>query len=358
MSKLVCHMGKYTRGNVFGLQKHNQRENKNYSNTNIDKQKLDLNYDFENKININYLDKIDMIIKKYRSNTKKAVRKDAIVFIDTIISSDNEFFKNLTENETKSFFKYSYKYLSNKIGKNNIISAVVHMDEYTPHMHFNFVPINQDGSLSAKKMINRNFLRNIQSELPQYLKDKGFNIERGMENSLLRHLEPLEYKKNQIKKDMINIEKKEKDIIKKFKELENQATSVCKLSKHMDNVIGQIYKIKPKKTLLGGKITITEDEYNLLLKLARDGESKLIENIRLNDKVKMLTDKIEKGSLDIKLKYAKINNYEEILKENIRLNKSIKIIDKALDNLGLLTQVTSEIKRIINHKENHKEKSR
>ena len=33
MSYMVCHFGKYKSGNVFGLQKHNQRENENYSNS-------------------------------------------------------------------------------------------------------------------------------------------------------------------------------------------------------------------------------------------------------------------------------------------------------------------------------------
>ena len=49
MSYLVCHFGKYKSGNVFGLQKHNQRENENYSNKDIDKAKIALNYDLINQ---------------------------------------------------------------------------------------------------------------------------------------------------------------------------------------------------------------------------------------------------------------------------------------------------------------------
>ena len=51
---MVCHFGKYKLGNVFGLQKHNQRENENYSNIDIDKARTPLNYDLVNKDNINY----------------------------------------------------------------------------------------------------------------------------------------------------------------------------------------------------------------------------------------------------------------------------------------------------------------
>lgn len=55
MSYLVCHFGKYKSGNVFGLQKHNQRENENYSNKDIDKAKIALNYDLINQGNIKLL---------------------------------------------------------------------------------------------------------------------------------------------------------------------------------------------------------------------------------------------------------------------------------------------------------------
>ena len=49
---MVCHFGKYKSGNVFGLQKHNQRENENYSNMDIDKARTPLNYDLFNQENI------------------------------------------------------------------------------------------------------------------------------------------------------------------------------------------------------------------------------------------------------------------------------------------------------------------
>ena len=51
MSYMVCHFGKYKSGNVFGLQKHNQRENENYSNIDIDKARTPLNYDLVNQGN-------------------------------------------------------------------------------------------------------------------------------------------------------------------------------------------------------------------------------------------------------------------------------------------------------------------
>ena len=66
MSYLVCHFEKYKSANVFGIQKHNQRENENYSNNDVDKVRTPLNYDLINKDNINYLGKIKGLIEPHR----------------------------------------------------------------------------------------------------------------------------------------------------------------------------------------------------------------------------------------------------------------------------------------------------
>lgn len=193
MSYMVCHFGKYKAGNVFGLQKHNQRENENYTNNDIDKTRTSLNYDLINKVNINYTKKIKTIIGANRAS-QRAIRKDATVYCECIISSDSAFFEKITEDSQKEFFKGALDYLKNKIGEEFIISANVHLDETTPHMHVGFVPII-DNSLSAKKLIDRKFLRDVQDQLPAYLKNLGFDIQRGIKNSKRKHKDTKELKK-------------------------------------------------------------------------------------------------------------------------------------------------------------------
>jgi hypothetical protein len=190
---MVCHFGKYKAGNVFGLQKHNQRENENYTNNDIDKARTPLNYDLINKANINYTKKIKTIIEANRAS-QRAIRKDATVYCECIISSDSAFFEKITEDSQKEFFKGALDYLKNKIGEEFIISANVHLDETTPHMHVGFVPII-DNSLSAKKLIDRKFLREVQDQLPAYLKNLGFDIQRGIKNSKRKHKDTKELKK-------------------------------------------------------------------------------------------------------------------------------------------------------------------
>ena len=52
--------------------------------------------------------------------------------------------------EVRAFFQHAVDFLRNELGEDRLISAVVHMDEKTPHMHVSFVPITKDGRLSAK----------------------------------------------------------------------------------------------------------------------------------------------------------------------------------------------------------------
>ena len=83
------------------------------------------------------------------------------------------------------------------VGAENVVSAMVHMDEKTSHMHFFHVPVTQDGRLNANKIYTRQSLRKLQSELPAYLQSRGFAIEQGVEQmpgSAQRHLDTREFK--------------------------------------------------------------------------------------------------------------------------------------------------------------------
>ena len=127
----------------------------------------------------------------------KAVRKDAVRMCGLIVTSDKAFFDGLTPEETRRFFEESKAFLAEFVGAENVVSAMVHMDEKTPHMHFLHVPVTQDGRLNANKIYTRQSLRKLQSELPAYLQNRGFAIERGVEQtpgSAKKHLDTREFK--------------------------------------------------------------------------------------------------------------------------------------------------------------------
>ncbi|MDL2259446.1 plasmid recombination protein [Deltaproteobacteria bacterium OttesenSCG-928-K17] len=194
MSLLVFHMEKYKRDAVRGIQSHNQRERKSASNPDIDYDRSGLNYDLHNSGPADFGKVIDQRIGQLVLNKK--IRHDAVYMCGLMVSSDSEFFKKLSPNETRRFFGAAYEYLSDFVGKENVISAVVHLDETTPHMHFAHVPVTHDGRLAANKIYDRKdeTLARLHDGLSARLKEYGFKIERGGRGKGKVHLNTKEFK--------------------------------------------------------------------------------------------------------------------------------------------------------------------
>jgi len=177
LSFLVCHLQKMKAGGISAMQAHCQREMENTSNPDIDFSKTHLNYDLQNMEPINYGQKWHQIINQ-NLKTDRAIRKDAVRLCSVIVSSDREFFKTLSPGRQKQFFEDSYNFLKDLYGEKNIISATVHLDETTPHLHFQFVPL-KNGKLCAKQIINRESLRELQDEIYNFVGIK-YDMERGI----------------------------------------------------------------------------------------------------------------------------------------------------------------------------------
>ena len=198
MSYLVLHMDKFKKEAVRGIQSHNRRERESHSNPDIDYQRSCNNYELHDRAATNYAQAIQRRIDDLQLS--KAVRKDAVHMCGLIVTSDSDFFKSLSPEETRRFFEESKAFLTDFVGAENVISAMVHMDEKTPHMHFLHVPVTREGRLNANKIYTRQSLKKLQSDLPLYLQRCGFTIQRGVEQKLgaaRKHLDTREYKQQQ-----------------------------------------------------------------------------------------------------------------------------------------------------------------
>ena len=198
MSTLVLHMSKFKKDAIRGIQSHNRRERESHSNPDIDYSRSVGNYDLHESASDNYAQAIQNRIDDLLM--VKAVRKDAVHMCGLIVSSDKSFFTRMGKEETRRFFAEAAAYLTDFVGKENVISAMVHMDEKTPHMHFLHVPVTQDGRLSANSIYSRASRKKLQTELPSYLQSRGFEIQRGVEQkpgSAKKHLDTREFKQQQ-----------------------------------------------------------------------------------------------------------------------------------------------------------------
>lgn len=319
MSFLVCHVQKFKSPDVRGMQIHNQRESKNSKNKEIDIERSHLNIDLVNEGSINYNKKVKQIIEKGYKGTK-AIRKDAVVMNSTLISSDREFFKDMPREKQLEFFKESLNYLSEKYGEDNIVSATVHFDETTPHMHVCSVPLTSDGKLSAKTIFNRTMLKKLQTELPKHLQEKGFNINRGVEGSERGHVEVNEFKKltkyEEVKALEEEIKLKEEILKDKIKEMNN------------DKIIDEI---KVKK--LGKIATISSEDLGQLKDMAKMYKALESENKALKHDLKITNDKLEQYPLVVK-NLTKSEKEKDNLKANL---------DKAKDSYNDLVKEYNDL---------------
>lgn len=202
MSKMVARMAKMKAGNLTGIGNHNQRKTEKHSNPDIEIERSHLNYDLVNRTE-NYKTDIENYINENKS-TSRAVRKDAVLINEWIITSDQNFFRDLSPDRTKEFFETAKDYFAENFGENNIRYAQVHLDETTPHMHLGIVPFDKDNKLSAKRVFDRKTLQKIQDELPEYLQERDFDLTRGEKGSDRKHLSVPEYKK--VQKEIKNLE--------------------------------------------------------------------------------------------------------------------------------------------------------
>lgn len=107
------------------------------------------------------------------------------MFVDTLITASPEFFTGRSKKEVQAYFTEAVAFMEKKVGRGNIFSAVVHMDEKTPHLHLCFTPITEDGRLSAKEILgNRAQLSKWQDEFHAHMK-KVFPVLKRGESALV-----------------------------------------------------------------------------------------------------------------------------------------------------------------------------
>ena len=187
-------MEKYHKTDIAPVENENERgETYQASNPQIDPTRTKNNYHII-KRQRSYTQFINDKIEALDLPTK--VRKDAVLMCSFVVGSDREFFGSLLEEEQRQFFVDCTRFFAERYGEDNIISAVVHMDETTPHLHLNLIPI-ADGRLCAKQLFDRKALQALQTGFHSAV-GKKWNLQRGREGSQTKHLSTAEFKAKKI----------------------------------------------------------------------------------------------------------------------------------------------------------------
>lgn len=371
MSFAVARMQKVKSGNLVGVGNHNQRNTDNHSNKDIDVERSQLNYDLVNRTE-NYKRDIEQFINDNKSSSR-AVRKDAVLINEWIITSDNPFFKDKDDKEIKDFFDTAKSYFADKFGDNNIRYAQVHLDETTPHMHLGIVPFNDEHKLSAKTVFNRQALQAVQDELPKYLNERGFELERGEKGSERKNLTVPEYKKakDELKEITTTLEQRKSEVLalsndkaptikKESLDLKDE-TKTVKVPSGETIGIGKLrhefMKNEERKT---GNVIIPESKLNAVIKSYEElyKANEKLKNYAETDLPKEITrvkEKYRELAKDynrlVRKSNQNIETLEELEKENKSLKNEIKGIYKGFNQFmeNTLGATVGQAKKLMNN---------
>lgn len=342
MSYAIVRNEKLTRNEAKGRYVHNERKTRGHTNKDIDSTRTYLNYYLKNN-ELSYIKEFDKL--KEENKLQGYIKSNSIIMCEMIFTSDKEFFERIGEEETKRYFEESYKFVCNykNLGEENIISAVVHKDEGTPHMHLVFIPVvhtkDKEGN-AIDKICSRDFwkgrdsYRTLQNNFYDYITSKGFELERGL---------PVEETgaKNQRMEDLkriTNYENTKKVLESITKELPNvpdiNDIKLIKLNK--EKIQTEI--IKPKDTLINElydeNIKLHKELYKQVIlvdkatKYEKERNKILSDNEELHTQVDNMNAEYKVKEMNLEWKYK--NRIHDLEKENKYL---YKVVDRFKDTI-------------------------
>lgn len=235
----MANFKKHKAHEIGHLLTHNNRSagDHHHSNEDIDDSRTPMNYYFKHGSVED--------LKKRLSQVFVMKRKDMTVLGSMVVTLP----KDVKDGDERAFFKACYDFYRNDVGQENVINAVVHKDEKTPHLHFDFVPVvkgnidfdnkfgvrgrkaleewietHQDRELErlcCYEKITQEYLDNMHSRLSEYVKNElGYEVtilngatSKGNKNklqmqteNLQEQIEKLQEKRDALEHDMKLIE--------------------------------------------------------------------------------------------------------------------------------------------------------
>ena len=290
----IMRFAKYKGPEIGNIEAHNERTKEKYaSNPDVDTSRSKYNFH---------------LVKppgKYRAESERQIaaagcrtRKDSIRMIETLFTASPEFFKGKKRAEIRVFFEEALHFLEQHQSKETIISAVVHMDEKTPHMHLCFVPLTEDKRLCAKEILgNKKKLTQWQDKYWEHMVKKYPDLERGESASETGR----DHIPTRVFKQMARLNKQHDKLAELLSDMkftnykERSAQIAAFLEKYIPDVAAMETQMK---------------KYKKFFKTA-DGKQKALE--KKNDELTAALEKSEKESTVKKLQEMRLHSdYERI----------------------------------------------
>ena len=302
MGSQIIRVASYTSGSINAIGREEYRARYNHKNTNIDIERSRLNVSIGNKQATLYQawkDRVDAMGLRF------AGKKDQVAMEQMLVTASPDFFKNVgwdkeaargweqadIPREIKQYFNDSLRFMKDYLGKENIISATIHFDEETPHLHVDYIPSisgkqkrkdvylkdadgkcirNEKGHAIRAKDANGKTLYEYVDEPPsvnrsQFWAERGgrqsyrtmqdlfhervassYGLDRGEIGSDRKHEDQAKHKTRQIKKAMENSQRELKEVVTERDRTRAEAQGYKQLAEDYKENILQLADIAEK----------------------------------------------------------------------------------------------------------------
>lgn len=350
---------------IIDIDMHNNRKYKNKNNLEIDQKLSKYNICLRGSNNISndikefYKNEFGEAVYKYNLKQKDERRKivdylskvesdkQTNIAVEILLQiGDKENWENKTFEEkkkTKEMFENSLKILEEKNIK--VVSAIVHLDETSPHLHVVAVPVTENCKRGIEKQVSQNkvITREVMKELREnieksfiedYNKIYGENIKKKVEKcEISKHLSVADYKNTkkmlEIAKEVGNVkilsEELKGELENTKEEIKEIEEKITKAEKEKGNKIEKIEDVKTETNNLTSELTKLETSKNDKLK---EKEEKELELDLYNTKIKEYKEKI----IEDKKEAERLEEEEKKTAEELKdKEKKIKEVKKELD---------------------------
>ena len=340
----MAHVTSYKVGGAIGVLKHDERSEHDHvqerKNESIDNSRTHLNYNMAAKRSGTLMQHIKRVCDE--NNVRLSNRKDLNVMCSWVVTAP----KTVKPAELPLFFKTCFDFLEKKYGKQYTLSATVHMDETTPHLHYCFLPVGLDKknnrlTVSSKLVLSRSHLRTFHKELESELKTV-FGRELGIENGATKE-------GNQTVAQLKQQSKLAAEIEQQRQELQKLAEKSRELAAETEKMQKEVETLTAEKNRLQGQIEPIKEYFRTRDEIKTLGKSKFGGKVVFSSaEATQLKEQLISG-LAIKAECVRLKQ------ENQRLTARCSDMDSSLKKVIHLNQQIAELKNENRHLETHKQ---
>ena len=302
------------------------------------------------------------IRRKVSANQVKAIR--------ILLTGSNKDMKQMeAEGRIEGWCNDSLKWIRETYGEQNLVSAVLHMDEKTPHIHATVIPIvtgerrkagqeeqngkkkyrkknPQDVRLCADDVMARHRLKHYQDTYAQAMNKYG--LQRGVDGSLAKHISTMQYYKqlveqqDSLQENIENLLGLEEEAMKKLKQVKGEI-NVQKMKGAAVNATTAI--ADGVSSLFGGSKVkrLEEENENLkrnIVNLQKQVQAEQREQTKMENRHSSEINKVDRS---YRQKIAEYDNRLELIDTYFPIVKELMPIAEQCREVGFTEELTRRI---------------